>query len=89
MQKKVNSGKRSNKNQTERFLELFSLTLNFFAPKRYENVIVYFCFDSTRLFQPNAQCHSQGLNKSFLQCALCFCIIIISYLVVFMYIINT
>ena len=67
MQKKVNSGQRSNKNQTEQFLELFSRTLNFFAPKRYENSIVYFCFDSTRLFQSNAQCHSQGLNKSFLQ----------------------
>ena len=33
--------------QTEQFLELFSWNLNFFAPLRYENSIVYHCFDCT------------------------------------------
>ena len=38
-----------------------------------------------RLFWPNAQCHFLGLNKIFLHLmrALCFCIIMISYLVFF------
>ena len=38
-----------------------------------------------QLFWPNAQCHSHGLNKLFLHlmCALCFCIIMISYLIFF------
>ena len=53
-------------NQNEQFLELFSRTLNFFAPQRCENIIVYYYFDRTRLFWPNAQCHLQGLNKLFL-----------------------
>ena len=29
--------------QTEQFLELFSRTLNFFAPLRCEDTIVYYC----------------------------------------------
>ena len=37
-------------NQTEQFLELLSQTLNFFVPLRCENIIVYYCFDRTRLF---------------------------------------
>ena len=41
--------------QTEQFLELFSRTLNFFAPQRCKNIIIYYCFDRTRLFWPNAQ----------------------------------
>ena len=47
-----------------------------------ESIIVYYYFDRTRLFWPNAQCHLQGLNKLFfhLMCALCFCIIMMSYL---------
>ena len=36
--------------QTEQFLELFSRTLNFFAPERCEDIIAYYCFDRTRLF---------------------------------------
>ena len=39
-------------NQTEKFLELFSRTLNVFAFLRCENIIVYYFFD--RLFWPNA-----------------------------------
>ena len=31
-----------------------------------ENIIVYYCFDRTRLFWPNAPCHLLGLNKLFL-----------------------
>ena len=36
--------------QTEQFLELFSRTLNFFAPQRCEDISAYYCFDRTRLF---------------------------------------
>ena len=36
--------------QTEQFFELFSRTLNFFARYICENIIVYYCFDRTRLF---------------------------------------
>ena len=36
--------------QTEQFLELFSRTLNVFAPLRCEDIITYYCFDRTRLF---------------------------------------
>ena len=36
--------------QTEHFLELFSRTLDFFAPSRCENIIAYYCSDRTRLF---------------------------------------
>ena len=72
--------------QTVQFLELLSWTLNFFfKPQRCENIIVYYCFDCMRLFWPNAQSHLQGLNKLFLHsmCVLCFCIIMISYLIFF------
>ena len=84
VQKRVNSVPRSNKPDWT-FLELFSRTLNFFEPKRWENIIVCYCFDRTRLFWPNAQCHLQGLNKLFLHLmrALCFCTIMITYLVFF------
>ena len=40
--------------QTEKFLELFSWTLNFFAPLRCEDIISYYCFDHTWLFWLNA-----------------------------------
>ena len=40
---------------TEQFLELFSRTLNFFAPWRCEDIIAYYCFDRTRLFWPTAR----------------------------------
>ena len=50
-------------NQAEQFLELLSRILNFLAPQRCKNIIVYYCFDRTRLFRPNAQFHLQGLNK--------------------------
>ena len=36
--------------QNEQFLELFSRTLNFFAPQRCEDIIAYYDFDRTRLF---------------------------------------
>ena len=70
-------------NQTEHFLELFSWTLNYFVPKRCESIIIYYCFDHPQLFWPNAQCHLQGLNKLFLPLmyAICFCIILICYLI--------
>ena len=50
-----------------------------------ESIIAYYYFDRTRLFWPNAQCHLQGLNKLFfhLMRALCFCIIMMSYLIFF------
>ena len=50
-----------------------------------QSIIAYYYFDRTRLFWPNAQCHLQGLNKLFfhLMHALCFCIIMMSYLIFF------
>ena len=36
--------------QTDQLLELFNRTLNLIAPFRCKNVIVYYCFDRTRLF---------------------------------------
>ena len=99
-------------------LELFGRTLNFFAPYRCENIIVYYCFyqtasrlgqfwkilktlvqlilnstwphvitytNRTRLFWPNVQV---WINYFCIWCALCFCVIMISYLVFFQYIIN-
>ena len=64
--------------------------MNFFAPYRCESIIVYYCFDRARLFWPNAQCHLQGLYKLFLHLmrALCFCIIMISYLVFLLFILS-
>ena len=35
--------------QTEQFLELFIRTLNFFAPLRCENIIVYYCLTERRM----------------------------------------
>ena len=69
--------------RTEQFLELFNRTLYFFQSRRCENINVYYCFDRTRLFFYRK--HLQGLNKLFLHLmhALCFCIIMIIYLVFF------
>ena len=36
--------------QTDQLFELFNRTLNLIAPFRCKNVIVYYCFDRTRLF---------------------------------------
>ena len=35
--------------QTEQFLELFIRTLNFFAPLRCKNIIVYYCLTERRM----------------------------------------
>ena len=36
--------------QTDQLFELFNRTLNLIAPSGCKNVIVYYCFDRTRLF---------------------------------------
>ena len=45
----------SDMTETEQFLELFSRTLNFFAPWRCEDITAYYFLDRTRLFWPNAR----------------------------------
>ena len=52
--------------QTDQLFELFNRTLNLIAPSRCKNVIVYYCFDRTRLFWPNTQV---WINHFCTQCA--------------------
>ena len=68
--------------QTEQLLELFCRTFSCFVPYRCENIIEYYWSYAVVL----TEC--TGLNKLFLHLmrALCFCVIMISYLVFFIFI---
>ena len=79
IQKRVNSVQRSNKPD---WTIPWAVKPDFklYCALKMLLIIEYYCFDRTRLFWQNAQCHMQGLNKLFLHLirTLCLCIIMIS-----------